>query len=107
MSKLGDPAVNALVEAARRDFATSLSAKARDLSAQAEKGQWADLRRAAHKLRGSAGVHGFTAIGDLAGAVEELLLSSPQAPEGGARERVCALLEEIRSEAGRAGGEAP
>lgn len=111
MSKLQDPSVRALIEAARVEYATSLAVKIGALLARAESGAWEEVRREAHKLRGSAGVHGFRAISDLAAAVEELLLDSAapaapaRSPEASAQQRVRVLLEGLRDEGARVGRE--
>jgi HPt (histidine-containing phosphotransfer) domain-containing protein len=106
VSKLGEPSIHALIEAARLDFATSLPVKVGALDAQVQTEAWEDVRRGAHNLRGSAGVHGFTAISDFAAAVEELLVASRGAPEAEARERVRALLDGLRDEVAKVGREA-
>jgi HPt (histidine-containing phosphotransfer) domain-containing protein len=75
MTSAGDPAIQALIDAARADFARSVLAKARALEAHAKSGAWTDARREAHKLHGSAGVHGFAELGATAARLEDLFAS--------------------------------
>ena len=107
MAKAGDPAIDALIEAARIEFAQALSGKADALIAQCESGAWDEIRRAAHRLRGSAGVYGFSAIGTAAATVEDLLFQAGGSPDTVVRTRVRALLAALRDEAARAGRETP
>lgn len=71
MTEAGDPAIKALIDAARADFARSLGVRARALEALATSGAWTDARREAHKLRGSAGVYGFAELGVAAAALDD------------------------------------
>jgi len=105
MTGARDPSIDALLAAARASFAESLPAKAADIGALVARGVWEDARRAAHKLRGSAGTYGFVALGAAAGAIEELLIEAAGAPEGAARSRLDSLLTEALGEARRAGKE--
>jgi HPt (histidine-containing phosphotransfer) domain-containing protein len=107
MTEAGDPAINALIAAARTEYAQSLVAKAASLEALVSRGAWNDARRAAHKLRGSAGVHGFALLGDAAAALEDLLLEVSGTPAATARARIDEKLSAVRAEAERAGREVP
>jgi HPt (histidine-containing phosphotransfer) domain-containing protein len=106
MAKADDPAIETLIEAARIEFAQSLPGKADALAAQAERGAWDDIRRAAHKLRGSAAVYGFGAVGSVAAAVEDLLFQAGAAPDASAISRIRALLASLGDQAARAEREA-
>lgn len=70
-----------------------------------EQHAWEQLSREAHKIRGSAGGHGFDCIGDAAGAIEDMLRASRGAEEQ-ELERVRAGVDELinlcrRATAGR------
>jgi HPt (histidine-containing phosphotransfer) domain-containing protein len=97
-----DPAVVALLEAARAEFARSLPGKAADLAALVAAGSWEEARRAAHKLRGSSGTHGFAALSAAAADVEDTLIEAKGLPGEAARARIDARLAEARAEAARA-----
>ncbi len=64
--------VDALLAAARAEYASRLPSKLAALEELAARGAWDEARRAAHKLRGSAATYGFAAIGDAAAALEKL-----------------------------------
>jgi HPt (histidine-containing phosphotransfer) domain-containing protein len=104
MSEARDPATLALIEAARAEYAQGLAAKASDLEALVACGAWSDARRAAHRLRGSAGVYGFGALGVIAAALDDLLLVDG-APDTSARAAIHDKLGEMRVEAERASRE--
>jgi HPt (histidine-containing phosphotransfer) domain-containing protein len=95
-----DPSIDALLEGVRTQFAGSLPDKAANIGALLARGAWAEARRAAHKLRGSAGSYGFAEIGAVAGAIEDLLLE-PGEPDAAARARLEHLAHDL---AGRAAG---
>jgi HPt (histidine-containing phosphotransfer) domain-containing protein len=76
MTEAGDPAIKALIEAARADFARSVGMRAHALEAMATSGAWTDARREAHKLRGSAGVYGFAELGAAAAALDDSIGSA-------------------------------
>jgi len=97
-----DPSLDTLIQAARADFARRLAAKASELDNLVERSDWAEARRAAHKLCGSAGVYGFGTLGVIAAALEEVLMSAGSAPDLGARATIREKLEEIRIEVERA-----
>jgi HPt (histidine-containing phosphotransfer) domain-containing protein len=105
MSEARDPATLALIQAARTEYARGLAAKAADLQALVARGAWGDARRAAHRLRGSAGVYGFGALGVIAAALDELLLRADGAPDASASTHIHETLREIREEAERASRE--
>lgn len=67
---------------------------------QLEAGQWEELRRAIHQLKGSAGSHGFEEISPCAADAEQAILRG--APEEQIRQAVEELLELCRRV--RAGG---
>ena len=73
MTEAGDGALHTLIAVARAEYARSLVAKADALEALVNRAAWTDARRAAHRLRGSAGVYGFAAVGAIAAMLEELL----------------------------------
>jgi HPt (histidine-containing phosphotransfer) domain-containing protein len=66
------PDVDALLAAARAEYAARLPAKLVALEELTARGAWDEARRAAHKLRGSAATYGFAAIGDAAAVLEQL-----------------------------------
>jgi HPt (histidine-containing phosphotransfer) domain-containing protein len=101
MSEAREPATLALIEAARAEYAQSLAAKAADLQALVARGAWSDARRAAHRLRGSAGVYGFGALGVIAAALDELLLLANGAPDASECAHIQEKLSEMRAEAER------
>lgn len=104
MTQARDPAVDALLAAARAQFAASLPAKARALRQHVAEEAWDEARRAAHKLRGSGATYGFAALGEAASAVEELLLDAEGEPGADARARLEQLAAAICAEADRAAG---
>jgi HPt (histidine-containing phosphotransfer) domain-containing protein len=106
MTGARDPAIEELLAAARRQFAVSLPSKAADVEALVARGAWAEARRAAHKLRGSAGTYGFAEVGAAAGAIEDTLLEGKDAPDAGARDRIALRLQEAHLEAERAARDA-
>jgi HPt (histidine-containing phosphotransfer) domain-containing protein len=83
MSQVRDPAIIALLAEARLQFAAGLPAKVAELQALLGRGAWDELRRAAHKLRGSTGTYGFMELSQAAAAVEEALIAAggPPGPE--------------------------
>jgi HPt (histidine-containing phosphotransfer) domain-containing protein len=91
VSEGGD--AEALVAAAQAEYASRLPDKLAALRAFVGQRAWTDARRAAHKLRGSAGVYGFSAVGDAAGALEDLLESSDdEAPPASALDSIVTSL---------------
>jgi len=102
-----DPAITALVEEARADFARSLRAKAATLEDLVARGAWVDARRASHKLRGSAGVYGFAALGAAAAALDDLMSGAGEAPDAAALAQIGDTLRHLRAEAERASRDAP
>lgn len=101
MSGPPDPSVEQMLAEARAQFAASLPAKAAALEEHLARGAWEEARRAAHKLRGSAGTYGFAALGAAAGEVEEALLAARGAPDDPTRARIGAMAREARVEAER------
>jgi HPt (histidine-containing phosphotransfer) domain-containing protein len=107
MSPAPDPSIDALLAAARAQFASGLPAKTANVEELVARGAWDEARRAAHRLRGSAGTYGFVDVGAAAGAVEELLLASAGNPDGDARARLGDQLHRLVELAARAQGAAP
>jgi HPt (histidine-containing phosphotransfer) domain-containing protein len=95
MRSTPDPSIDALLEGVRRQFADSLPDKAANIGALLARGAWDEARRAAHRLRGSAGTYGFTAIGATAGAIEELLLGRQGEPDTADRTRLEQLARDL------------
>ncbi len=106
MTPAPDPSIDALLAAARAQFAAELPAKAAKVEALVALGAWDEARRAAHRLRGSAGTYGFVELGASAGAVEDLLLESAGVPDGDGRARLEEQLRRLADLAGQAQGEA-
>ena len=104
MGEPADPEVARLLAAARAEFAGRLVAKADELSSLAGRGLWADLRVAAHKLRGSCATYGLASAGSLAGHVEETLLASACQPGEDEQTRIAAAIGEFAAEAKLASG---
>ncbi|MDP9151923.1 MAG: Hpt domain-containing protein [Myxococcota bacterium] len=100
-----DPAVEALLRAARDDYAASLPAKLGALRALVDAGAWRDARRGAHRLRGSAGTYGFEALGGLVTEVEELLIGGGEDPSLACRERIAETFRLLELEIERRRGE--
>ena len=98
------PAFDEWLAAARVEYAGRLPAKAAELEALAAAAEWTQLRRAAHKLRGSAEVYGFAALGAVAARVEECLLAGEGEPEAAAIAEIEQALSDLSALAGRAAG---
>jgi HPt (histidine-containing phosphotransfer) domain-containing protein len=96
--------IQALLAAARAEFAASLPAKASELASLIARESWEDARRAAHKLRGSAGTFGFVEVGAACAAIEEALLAASNAPGADARAAIAAMSRTACAEADRAAG---
>lgn len=80
-----DPDMRELVEM----FVEEMPARAAKLREVLTSQQWKELANEAHKLRGSAGGHGFATIGTVAGGLEDLVRNNTGKEE--------ALLAQIRS----------
>ncbi len=104
MTDAVDPAILALLAEARMQFAASLPAKVAELEALLGRAAWDELRRAAHKLRGSAGTYGFVDVSSLASAIEEVLLAVALAPGAAERDTVAAEIRQLTVAAGTAAG---
>jgi HPt (histidine-containing phosphotransfer) domain-containing protein len=104
MTGARDPAVDDLLAAAGRDFASRLPDRAGELESLVAREAWRETERAAHKLRGSAATYGFPEVGAVAAAIEDLLRESPGggAPDAASRARIAALVAEARVECDRA-----
>jgi HPt (histidine-containing phosphotransfer) domain-containing protein len=102
MSEVRDPAIIALLAEARAQFATTLPAKIADLRSLLDRGAWDELRRAAHKLRGSTGTYGFMELSTATGDVEDALLEAGGVPGPEVKDRVERRVREATAEAERA-----
>ena len=107
MSSALDPSIDAALAAVRAQFAAALPEKAANVGALLARCAWDDARRAAHRLRGSAGTYGFEALGAVAAAIEELLLAEPAGPSEETRERVARLASDLQAQADVAAAERP
>ena len=94
-----DPAIAALLAEARIQYVAGLAAKVADLESLITRGAWDEARRAAHKLRGSAGTYGFAEVSAPAAAIEEALIESNGAPDDAVKARVAELAREVRAQA--------
>lgn len=104
MTGAGDPSIEALLAAARAQFAAGLPSRIEALDGFVASGQWEDARRAAHKLRGAAATYGYAALGESAAAIEQFLLDAEDRPGDDARARLAEMLSASRIEAARAAG---
>jgi HPt (histidine-containing phosphotransfer) domain-containing protein len=103
----GDPSsIDALLAAAHSQFAASLPAKVASIEESLAGGAWEDVRRAAHRLRGSAGTYGFAALAAAAAAIEDALLEVTE-PPADVRARIAEHLAAARAEADHAARGAP
>jgi HPt (histidine-containing phosphotransfer) domain-containing protein len=96
-----------LLAAAREEFALRLEDKVRELQELSDRGAWIEARRAAHKLRGSAGTYGFAKISAAAAVMEEVLIEAEPSPDEDARNRFAAALATARLELEAATREGP
>lgn len=80
-----DPDMRELIEM----FVDEMPGRAQKLREVLTSQQWKELANEAHKLRGSAGGHGFGTIGVVAGGLEDLVRSNTGKEE--------LLLEQIKS----------
>jgi HPt (histidine-containing phosphotransfer) domain-containing protein len=97
--------VDALLAAARAEYAARLPSKLAAIEELTARGAWDEARRAAHKLRGSAATYGFAALGDAAAVLEQLATqASPHDAPGarGARGALDEALQRARVEVERA-----
>ncbi|HEY4016095.1 MAG TPA: Hpt domain-containing protein [Polyangiaceae bacterium] len=95
----GDPGIAALLDAARVDFARGLPAKVAAVEAHVADGAFADAKRAAHKLRGSAGMFGYTNLGRIAGEIDDLMNEATGVDGEAGRARLHALVAQLGAEA--------
>jgi HPt (histidine-containing phosphotransfer) domain-containing protein len=107
MSEGRDPAIDAMLAEARRQFASTLPAKVAELVALQGRGAWDELRRAAHKLRGSTGTYGFMDLSAAVGGVEEDILEAREqrgenVPAADVQRSIAARLKEATTAAERA-----
>jgi len=103
----GEPSIDALLAAARAQFAASLQSKVAAIADSVARGDWEEARRAAHRLRGSAATYGYGAVGDSAAAVEEILLQRSDPPGDDTRAEIVGHLRVAAAEAERAASEPP
>jgi HPt (histidine-containing phosphotransfer) domain-containing protein len=97
--------IDAMLAAARADYASRLPSKLAAIEELTARGAWAEARRAAHKLRGSAATYGFVTIGDAAAVLEQLATdASSPAAEGAARAALQDAIHRVRIEVERAAG---
>ncbi len=93
-----DPTIEALLRAARAEYAASLPGKVDLLEELADAESWRDVRRAAHRLRGSASTYAFERLGAIASDLEEMLIEAGDEPSAASRERVARKLRDCRLE---------
>jgi HPt (histidine-containing phosphotransfer) domain-containing protein len=98
--------VDALLATMRAEYASRLPAKLVALEDLAARGAWDELRRAAHKLRGSAATHGFAALGDAAAQLEGLTTGASGSDGPQVRASIEGALRSARAEIERASREA-
>jgi HPt (histidine-containing phosphotransfer) domain-containing protein len=96
-----DPTVEQMLAEARAQFAASLPAKAAAIQEHLARGAWEEARRAAHKLRGSAGTYGFAALSAVASEVEEALIAAGSQPAAAAAARIGDKARDAHAEAER------
>jgi len=101
MSEIRDPAIVALLAEARIQFTAGIPAKVADLQALLARGAWDELRRAAHKLRGSTGTYGFMELSTAAASIEETLIEAGSAPGPDVQARVAEQVKETAQQAER------
>jgi len=102
MSGTGNPSVDELLAQVRAQFTASLPSKVDALDQLVADGAWAEARRAAHKLRGSASTYGHVTVGAAAAAVEEALIEAADRPDEGVRSAIAGFLAEARRAASEA-----
>lgn len=95
--------VDALLAAAREQYASRLPSKLADIEESAARGDWDEARRAAHKLRGSAATYGFVAIGDAAATFEQLAIDATSIDPARFRGAIDEALKRVRDAIERAG----
>jgi HPt (histidine-containing phosphotransfer) domain-containing protein len=107
MSSAPGPSIEAALAAVRAQFASALPEKAANVGTLLARGAWDEARRAAHRLRGSAGTYGFAPLGAVAAAIEDLLLAEPAGPREQTRERLERLAGDLLAQAELAAAERP
>jgi HPt (histidine-containing phosphotransfer) domain-containing protein len=73
MAELRDSAFDTLLAAERAAYAGRTRLRIAELEGHLGAGQLEEARRAAHRLRGSAGTYGFPALSEAARDIEEAL----------------------------------
>ena len=96
--------VDALLATLRAEYASRLPGKLAAIEEFAGRGAWDELRRAAHKLRGSAATHGFAALGDAAAQLEGLTTDVAGADPAVTRASIEGALRAARTEVERVAG---
>lgn len=99
-----DPEVDDLLAKARAAYAATLPSRVAHVMALATKSDWDEVRRAAHKLRGSAATYGFAELGVAVGQVEDAILEAHGAPDENTQVRIRAALGGAEAEARAAHG---
>jgi HPt (histidine-containing phosphotransfer) domain-containing protein len=80
------PAIDPALRAMRKEYAAALPALVAALAALVEEAAarpeaLPEARRAAHRLRGTAGSYGFAALGEAAGRIEDAIDDGAPDPE--------------------------
>jgi HPt (histidine-containing phosphotransfer) domain-containing protein len=105
MAERVDLSLEIQLAAARIEFGERLAQKVAEIDSLVSACSWEEVRRAAHRLRGSSATYGFAAIGGAFGEIEEILIAAASAPDAAARERVARLLRDAAALAERASRE--
>jgi HPt (histidine-containing phosphotransfer) domain-containing protein len=100
MTDPGDE-VKMLLAAARADFEARLETKVCELQDLSARGAWGEVRRAAHRLRGSAATYGFSAIGAAAATMEDVLIAAEPSPSADAKRSFSSALDAACAEIAR------
>jgi HPt (histidine-containing phosphotransfer) domain-containing protein len=96
--------VDALLAAARAQYASRLPSKLAAIEELAGRGAWDEARREAHKLRGSAATYGFATVGRAAAVLEQLAADASSQPPAGTPGALDEALQRARIEVERALG---
>jgi len=94
-----DPEGDALLAKARATYAATLPSRVAHVMALATESDWDEVRRAAHKLRGSAATYGFAELGVAVGQVEDAILEAHGMPDEGTQKRIRVALGGAEAEA--------
>ncbi len=96
--------VDALLAAARAEYASRLPSKLAAIADLVARGAWDEARRAAHRLRGSAATYGLAAIGEAAAGLEQLTADAAAGARAAPPTALDEALHRVRSEIERATG---